>query len=115
MRILRLFLVIMLAGSLGFTSAISSYAKGLSAGSTTLVICSDVGERAIVLGANGEEIPVLHACIDCCISAAIPLLPTVDLPVPTRVFPVEFAQDTPAVSPDLWRLNKDARGPPVLG
>lgn len=115
MNLFRPLTLFVLAISLLISGGVTSYGKALSAGGQTLLICSDLGERTALIGANGEELPQLHLCDECCLAIAMqppaawgqsPLIQT----TPRAYLPIA---PLPVLMPRV--MIKPARGPPVIG
>ncbi|MBL4806954.1 MAG: hypothetical protein JKY31_06640 [Rhodobacteraceae bacterium] len=96
------------------SSTIASYGGALSAGGQMLVICSDVGERDIMIGADGAEIPMLHNCNDCCVAVALIDVPVTAQPSVGRAAMAVFLSIDHLVLLDIPELFELARGPPIL-
>ncbi len=62
---LGLALVLMLSGMA------NGYARAMTAGAHSIEICSAHGADNVTLGLNGEKLPVLHDCANCCIAVGL--------------------------------------------
>ena len=58
-------LILMLSGMA------NGYANAMMAGSHSIEICSGQNVASVLLGANGEKLPELHECADCCIAVVV--------------------------------------------
>ncbi len=79
MKLFRPIIAFVFAFALLLTGGVTAYAKALSAGGQNMLICSEVGTRTAIIGANGQELPPIHVCDECCIAIAMQALPMPDM------------------------------------
>lgn len=85
-----------------------------SAGTTTLVLCTDQGDHTITLDAKGRQVPMSHPCPDCVAAIAAQDVPhAIALPMPPLAANTMMAH--PAATLAFGHISQPARarGPPL--
>jgi len=67
MSLQRLIIAFLITIGLFSSNSGAAFSQGRMAGGESITICSPDGTHEIVLGANGEPVPVEHECAVCCV------------------------------------------------
>jgi hypothetical protein len=104
---------LLLALTLALTSQSMAVARGASAATGQMVLCTGTGPMAVYVDAKKQPTSAPHICPECALNVLFALVRT-DLRAPTRI--VAFAPASIITTPVVLSVRVDvppSRGPPV--
>ena len=110
----RVLLVWVFCGLLAATGQTMATARGTSAATGQMVICTGQGPVTVYIDAEGQPTAASHLCPDCILShmvAVLPEVPVVDRPVGTCEMP---GVATICASLSQWARWHQPRAPPLF-
>lgn len=111
---LRSLICLMLTLMLALTSQSMAVARGASAATDQMVLCTGTGPVAVYMDADGQPTSAPHICPDSALNIIV-LGPVQHTPAPARpvkfAFPVALAD---RLVPALPRRTPPSRAPPVI-
>lgn len=114
MSLKRLIIAFLITIGLFSSTSGAAYSQGRMAGGQSITICSPNGTHDIILGANGEPVPIEHKCADCCL-IALDAQVAADQFTPTPISLTRIALQMTTVS---WLTRSftpaNARAPPLV-
>lgn len=110
----RSFIAVLLAFVLGLTSQSMAVARGASAATGQMVLCTGTGPVAIYLDADGQPTSAPHICPDAALNVLVDgAITLLDPPAQLIVFGAVTLQ-ADVQEPIQPKLRPDTRAPPVF-
>lgn len=112
-RRLRPYLALLMAAVVALTGHSMAVARGASAPSGEMVLCTGTGPLVVLVDENGDPTGPAHFCPECVMSLVEAIIPDFDMPAQHAAKGKRLGIASPELIANTGKPCPQARGPPV--